>query len=271
MAGLAIFFQRKANARHKRNTIHVLHGPTGPVSTTDAMTELAHDHFTQTFGTVNHRSVALNWDELDLEHVDLADLEQLLSMEEVKRAVDAIPADKAPGPDGFSGGFYKTCWDTIKHDLLAALNQLFRMDSRGLDCINRAILVLIPKKLGADAIQDFRPISLLHSVIKIFSKILALRLAPKLNTLVDQCQSAFIKKRSIQENFLNTARFFQLPRILEWFGSREAGERNAGIGRACMGHVLYCFTSCWGAALLRSLRRAAAVPGRHSLFSLASL
>uniref|UniRef100_A0A8R7NZQ8 Reverse transcriptase domain-containing protein n=1 Tax=Triticum urartu TaxID=4572 RepID=A0A8R7NZQ8_TRIUA len=53
------------------------------------------------------------------------------------------------------------------------------------------------------------------SVIKIFSKILALRLAPKLNALVDQCQSVFIKKRSIQENFLyvqNTARLFHKSR-----------------------------------------------------------
>uniref|UniRef100_A0A8R7V0H0 Reverse transcriptase domain-containing protein n=1 Tax=Triticum urartu TaxID=4572 RepID=A0A8R7V0H0_TRIUA len=53
------------------------------------------------------------------------------------------------------------------------------------------------------------------SVIKIFSKILALRLAPKLNALVDQCQSAFIKKHSIQENFLhvqNAARLFHKSR-----------------------------------------------------------
>jgi hypothetical protein len=34
------------------------------------------------------------------------------------------------------------------------------------------------------------------------SKILASRLAPKLEELVDQCQSAFIKHRCIQENYL---------------------------------------------------------------------
>lgn len=100
------------------------------------MTDLAQEHFTQIFGTTKHRSVALNWDELNLEHVELEELEQELTLEEIKRAVDAIPADKAPGPDGFSGGFFKTCWDTIKWDLLAALQQLFRMDSRGLDRVN---------------------------------------------------------------------------------------------------------------------------------------
>ena len=58
------------------------------------------------------------------------------SFEEIKRAIDDIPAEKAPGPDGFSGGFFKSCWDTIKADLFEALNQLYHMDSRGLNRIN---------------------------------------------------------------------------------------------------------------------------------------
>lgn len=39
------FFQRKANARHMRNTIHVLHGAVGSVSSPDAMLDMAHQHF----------------------------------------------------------------------------------------------------------------------------------------------------------------------------------------------------------------------------------
>jgi retron-type reverse transcriptase len=41
----------------------------------------------------------------------------------------------------------------------------------------------------------------MHSVAKILSKILANRLAPHLATIVSPCQSAFIKGRSIQDNF----------------------------------------------------------------------
>lgn len=110
----------------------------------------------------------------------------------------------------FLRGFFKHCWDTIKYELCAALNQLHRLDSRGQARVNKAIIILIPKHMGADAVQDFRPILLLHNLIKIFTEILARRLAPRLSTLVDQCQSAFIKKCSIQENFLyvhNTAKF----------------------------------------------------------------
>ena len=138
-------------------------------------------------------------------------LDNPFTEQEVWQAIKQSPAEKSPGPDGFSGGFFKACWNIINFYLHAALNQLHKMDSRGLARINKALIVLIPKKQGADVLADFRPISLIHSIIKIFSKLLASRVAPKLNELVDQCQSAFIKKRCIQENFLhvqNTVRFF---------------------------------------------------------------
>lgn len=47
-----------------------------------------------------------------------------------------------------------------------------------------------------------RPISLIHGIAKIISKLLALRLAPHMNTLISTSQSAFIKGRSIHDNFL---------------------------------------------------------------------
>jgi hypothetical protein len=51
-------------------------------------------------------------------------------------------------------------------------------------------------------VGDFRLISLIHSFIKRISKILALRLQPHMNAIVSTCQSAFIKNKSIHDNFL---------------------------------------------------------------------
>lgn len=51
-------------------------------------------------------------------------------------------------------------------------------------------------------VRDYRPISLIHSIAKILSKILANRLAPKLQEMVSANQSAFVKKRCIHDNFL---------------------------------------------------------------------
>jgi hypothetical protein len=105
-----------------------------------------------------------------------------------------MPSDKAPGPDGFTGAFFKACWGIIKDDVTAAINSLFTLNAQGFEWLNSACIVLLPKKADTMGVTDFRPISLIHSIAKIFSKLLANRLAPRLNSLVSNCQSAFIKK-----------------------------------------------------------------------------
>ena len=61
---------------------------------------------------------------------------------------------------------------------------------------------MIPKVEGADQVKDFRPISLVHSFAKLVTKVLANRLAKKLNEIVSPNQSAVIKGRFIQDNFM---------------------------------------------------------------------
>jgi hypothetical protein len=113
-----------------------------------------------------------------------------------------MPPDKAPGPDGFTGAFFRACWEIIKVDVMAAMHSLFTLNSQGFEMMNSANIVLLSKKLEASRVTDFRPISLIHSIAKIFSKLLANRLAPHLNSMLSNCQSAFIKKKSIHDNFL---------------------------------------------------------------------
>ena len=109
--------------------------------------------------------------------IDLSCLEAPFSKEEVWATINAMPADRAPGPDGFTGRFYKSCWQIIK----ASIHQ---GDLRHLELLNSAYLTLIPKKLEALEAKDYRPISLVHSFAKLVTKLLANRLAPLLNTLV---------------------------------------------------------------------------------------
>ncbi|XP_035540358.1 uncharacterized protein LOC118344262 [Juglans regia] len=45
---------------------------------------------------------------------------------EVKQAVFSIPKNSSPGPDGFGSGFYMSCWDIIKEDVVAAAGDFFR-------------------------------------------------------------------------------------------------------------------------------------------------
>ncbi|BAH92418.1 Os03g0821633 [Oryza sativa Japonica Group] len=80
---------------------------------------------------------------------------------------------------------------------LSDLEEPFTVDE-----VNKAFITLLPKRSDARKLKDFRPISLVHSFVKLFTKVLSRRLAPKLDALVAKNQSAFVKKRCIQDNFM---------------------------------------------------------------------
>jgi hypothetical protein len=105
------------------------------------------------------------------------------------------------GPDGFTARFLQVAWDTIRADIMMTLDAFWHMDIRNFHTINEAIMVLLPKYQNAECIKDYRPISLIHVLMKLFSKVLANHLAPRLDELIHVTQSAFIKGRYIQDNF----------------------------------------------------------------------
>jgi hypothetical protein len=166
------------------------------------MAEAAHEHFDQLLGTASARDTTLNLAALFGETHDLSDLEEPFTEQEIWAAIKRLPANKAPGPDGFTGEFMRACWSTIKHDVLDAFQQLYDLRGRGFHRLNQALLTLLPKKSDAKELRDYRPISLIHIVAKLFSKVLSLRLSPKLGTLVSNVQNAFISGRCLHDNFL---------------------------------------------------------------------
>jgi hypothetical protein len=80
---------------------------------------------------------------------------------------------------------------------MAASDAFWHMDLRNMCSINDAQLSLIPKSADAKCIKDYRPISLIHCLGRLFSKVLAVRLVPRLSSLVHCSLSAFIKGRFI--------------------------------------------------------------------------
>jgi hypothetical protein len=105
-------------------------------------------------------------------------LEAPFSHEEVKKVVMEMSFDRAPGPDGFSGLFFKLAWEVIAKDLLAALDHIHQGNFSGFQRLNSSILIMLPKKDNPLDIHEYRPISLIHGISKILTKILACRLAP---------------------------------------------------------------------------------------------
>jgi len=85
---------------------------------------------------------------------------------------------------------------------MAVIDAFSELSISNFHVINSTNIALLTKKDGAEAITGLRPISLIHIIPKIIAKAMALRLRPKMNDIVSSCQSAFIKKRSIHDNFM---------------------------------------------------------------------
>ncbi|GKC54737.1 RNA-directed DNA polymerase, eukaryota, partial [Tanacetum coccineum] len=143
-----------------------------------------------------------------------ADLERLVSREELKTAVWDCGTDKSPGPDGFTFGFYRQFWSTIENDVFDAVNHFFSCDDIPKGC-NSSFIALIPKVPAANLVKDFRPISLIGSVYKIIAKVLSNRLVGVLGDIVNDVQSAFIEDRQILDGP------FILNEVIQWCKSKK--------------------------------------------------
>ncbi|WMV57474.1 hypothetical protein MTR67_050859 [Solanum verrucosum] len=136
-----------------------------------------------------------------ISEVDNAALQGQFEEHEIKNCVFSCAGDKAPGPDGFTMAFFKQCWEEVKQEVVAAI-QNFHDQSYFEKSFNATFIALIPKKVGATELKDFRPISLIGSIYKIISKVLTERLKKVMPKLVDEQQMAFIKGRQIMDAIL---------------------------------------------------------------------
>jgi hypothetical protein len=128
-------------------------------------------------------------------------LDFCFSEQEVWQVIRAMLPDKTPGPDVFTGLFYQSAWPIIMFDIMQALHAFWQLDFRRFHLVNQAYMVLLKKKPDANRVQDFGPINLVHSLSKLISMTLSLRLSPHMCSLVMPNQSAFIKGRALHEDF----------------------------------------------------------------------
>ena len=69
---------------------------------------------------------------------------------------------------------------------MSVFHQFYHLARGDMAAINRAMIVLLPKKDEAAAITDYRPISLIHSMEKLISKVLSMRLVKVIHTIISR-------------------------------------------------------------------------------------
>jgi hypothetical protein len=169
------YFHQRANGRRKRNLIAYLKTETGGILWShDEKEAIPYNFYRDLLGTNVNRAQVLDWSILNLCRLEDDEMDRPFTEEEIEQTIRLLPAEKAPGPDGFTGTFYKRCWQIIKKDVMDAVNCFYHLQAGPLEHLNGANIVLIPKLQVSEYAKDFRPVSL----------------------------SAFIKGRCIHDNYM---------------------------------------------------------------------
>jgi hypothetical protein len=193
------FFHAMATVTHRRNTITSLKDGNGNlVCDHEGKAALLLQEYKNRMGITLRSHMLFDLDNPIPFRGGLDSLVQPFLRREVDLIIKAMPTDKAPGPDGFNGLFMKKCWDTIKEDIYKLYQEFFD-GSISLECLNESFIILVPKLNNPETVNDFRPISLLNSSLKLLTKILAERLQAVILQLIHENQYGFIKSRSIQD------------------------------------------------------------------------
>ena len=143
------------------------------------------------------------------------ELRKNTSYEEIKEAIRKAPSGKTPGTDGIIYEFYKQKMteyekDKKKPDMIGILSMLIEdIEKRGLrqrsnekqkrQEFTDGMMNLIYKKKEKWKIENYRPITLLNTDYKTYTKTIALRLAKVAKNAINEDQAGFVPGRSIYD------------------------------------------------------------------------
>jgi len=110
-------------------------------------------------------------------------LEEPVTLEEIYQVIKTWKPHKAPGYDGICLEFLKKTWEITKEDLLRIVNEMYTEEIIP-DYQKFGIIVCIPKQPHATQVEHYRPLTILNTDFKLVTRIIANRLRPWMQDLL---------------------------------------------------------------------------------------
>ncbi|KAE9101583.1 hypothetical protein PF005_g14691 [Phytophthora fragariae] len=129
---------------------------------------------------------------------DNYDLMREITTTEIATAIESLSRQKAVGEDGLNNDFYKDAGG-ILIPLLTKLSNDILQGAEPPESFRRAMIIPLRKKGDSEQAMDYRPIALLQTSYKVFTKVLAMRLQMFLGRLIGATQQGFVHGRQIQK------------------------------------------------------------------------
>ena len=119
----------------------------------------------------------------------------------IKSILNALNVNKAQGPDGINGAVLKHCSDSLVYPLSRMFNLVYNVGYIPSEW-KKTNVVPIHKKDDKSDIKNYRPISLISLVMKVFERVLYEELLNRTEDKIDPRQHGFLRNKSCNTNLL---------------------------------------------------------------------
>lgn len=200
---IGLYHVSKINKRKLNPNTLSLKGSDGVITNQAELKNMVFNHYQSVFkesSTVGTDCGALNYVNKSFDAATREKMIEPFSEEELLRTIKSATKKKSPGPDGITYEFYLVHFDLLKEELLRLFNGFLDNSLIPMENFSNGIITLIPKTAKSDELKDFRPISLLNTDYKIFTKLIANRISEVIVEVIDEGQTAVVPGKSCIDN-----------------------------------------------------------------------
>lgn len=139
------YFHLQACHRRRKNYLFAINHNGQTFSEEEAKENIVFSYYNDLLGTAFNRAHHIDLPQLGLPQLHLADQAAPFSAAEIATAVKETLSNRAPGPDGLNGSFYRAAWGIVGRDVVRTFQALWDMAFRSFHHLNEAVMLLLHK------------------------------------------------------------------------------------------------------------------------------